>query len=126
MPAYNFQPRFAAKVESGEKCQTIRRRRKRPTRPGETLYLYTDQRTKNARKLRPDNPKCTAVLPLEIHFGGVVVDGYNLSCSEIADFARADGFANVADFYNFWRDVHGLTTDAPLKGFELIQWEPKT
>ena len=44
MPAYNFQDRFADVVELGRKPHTIRPRRKHPTGPGQTLYLYHRQR----------------------------------------------------------------------------------
>jgi hypothetical protein len=44
MPALDFQARFAPLVESGEKRQTIRKRRKRPIGVGQTLYLWTGQR----------------------------------------------------------------------------------
>ena len=48
MPALNFQKRFADLVESGEKCQTIRKCSKdgRDPKVGDTLYLYTGQRPK--------------------------------------------------------------------------------
>lgn len=129
MPIYNFQKRFADDVESGNKTQTIRRIRKRPTRAGERLYLYTGLRTKKPRKLREDDPKCTRVLPIEIHEERAKVKvkvGLEwLPESELDGFARADGFADARDFHLFWSKVHGLTPRAPLTGFELIQWEPK-
>jgi hypothetical protein len=129
MPLYNFQKRFAPKVESGEKLQTIRRRRKYPTRAGETPYLYSGLRTKAPRKLRDDNPKCTNVLPIEIHEERaklkVKVGPEWLSESELDAFALADGFADARDFHLFWSKVHGLRPSDPLIGFDLIQWEPK-
>ena len=125
MPLYNFQERFAPKVESGEKLHTIRKRRKRPTKTGETLYLYTGCRTPKAHKLRPDNPKCTDVLPIQIGWNWVVIDGERLDESEIGPFAVSDGFADEADFFAFWRDFHGLTKNSVLDDFDLIKWEPK-
>lgn len=126
MPIYNFQKRFAEKVRTGEKLQTIRKRRKRPTAESETLYLYTGLRSKNPEKLR--EAKCVRVLPIEIHaesylmFPRIKVGAEWISRSEMDAFARADGFANAAEFFEFWRDVHGLTVKNPLTGFELIQW----
>lgn len=67
MPAYNFQPRFAPFVGSGEKPCTIRLPRKRPTVPGDRLYLYTGQRTKACRLLRVET--CLAVVLLYIFLG---------------------------------------------------------
>ena len=53
MAALNFQKRFAEAVETGEKRQTIRRRRADGHDPkaGDPLYLYTGMRTKACRKL---------------------------------------------------------------------------
>lgn len=46
MVAYNFQARFAAAIEAGEKAITIRSiGRRRHARNGERLQLYTGQRT---------------------------------------------------------------------------------
>jgi len=64
MPAYNFKERFAADVESGKKRQTIRRKRKRPTKPGDVLYLYVGMRTKRCRKLR--EAPCESVVSILI------------------------------------------------------------
>lgn len=123
MPSYNFQRRFADKVRSGEKMQTIRKRRKRATVEGDTLYLYTGLRQKGAEKLR--EAKCVRVLPIEIYEGSVKVGAEKIyrDDDEMDAFARADGFADADDFFSFWRDVHGLTLWTPLTEFEFIQWE---
>lgn len=42
MPLLNFEYRFADKIESGEKRQTIRAPRKYPIKAGDKLYLYYD------------------------------------------------------------------------------------
>jgi hypothetical protein len=83
MPAYNFKRAFADAVRAGvgqafaarhpevrPKRQTIRKRRKRRTRAGETLYLYVGQRTKRCEKL--GEATCRAVVPIVIHEGGAV------------------------------------------------------
>lgn len=51
MPMFNFKKQFADSVESGEKRQTIRARRKNRPQVGQTAYLYTGARTKACRKL---------------------------------------------------------------------------
>ena len=62
MPAYNFQKQFAPLVESGQKRQTIRAiGKRRHARPGESLQLYTGQRTKACRKLISPDPECVSV-----------------------------------------------------------------
>lgn len=121
MPLYSFQKRFAPGVRRGTKRQTIRRRRKRPTMPGETLYLYSSLRTKYSEKL--GEARCTNVLPVEIWDGAVKVGPEMLPDDCLDEFARADGFADAEDFFAFWRKTHGLSRAKPLTGFELIQWE---
>lgn len=53
MPALNFKKRFEPMIESGDKRQTIRAKRKdcRDPKEGQTLYLYTGMRSKGCRKL---------------------------------------------------------------------------
>jgi hypothetical protein len=51
MGLYNFQARFAPAILSGSKRQTIRARRVREDKPGDTLYLYTGLRQPGAKKL---------------------------------------------------------------------------
>jgi len=121
MPAYNFKERFAADVETGSKRQTIRHTRKRPTKPGDTLYLYVGMRTKRCRKLR--EAICESVVPI------LIMGLYNitlypednerrraLSGPEIDQLAQDDGFASAAEFVGFfWKEL-------PFKG-EIIRWE---
>ena len=121
MPAYNFKERFAADVEAGRKRQTIRRKRKRPTKPGDVLYLYVGMRTKRCRKL--GEATCKSVEPI------LIMGLYNitlypednerrraLSGPEIDQLALDDGFASAAELERFfWKEL-------PFKG-EIIRWE---
>ena len=123
MVAYNFQKRFAPAVESGDKRQTIRALgKRRHAKPGEMLQLYTGQRTKHCRLLRED--ECREVLPVlmtprklesSILVAYVFVSDVRLSMSSICALSRADGFACVADFFDFFRDR------MPFEGV-LIKW----
>lgn len=116
MPAYNFQERFAPDVESGRKQQTIRPRRKRPTRAGDTLYLYAGMRTKRCRKLR--EAICKSVSNITIWPGWVItLNGRDLSRIEANELARADGFSGIGGLYDFFRGHYKL----PFEG-ELITW----
>ena len=117
MPAYNFQARFAPAIKAGTKRQTIRRRRRRPTRPGDTLYLYVGQRTKRCQKLR--EAICVSVEPIDIHPGYIAVDGKVLSFLETWDLAQAEGFQSTARFYDFFQDHYGLRLIGVM---ELIKW----
>ena len=117
MPAYNFHSRFAPAIESGDKRQTIRPRRKRPTRPGDTLYLYTGMRTKACRKLGEFT--CTKVTPVDILQGAVRLGGKCLGTALALEFARADGFEGLEDFYRFFGEHYGLPVIGKL---EVIEW----
>ena len=120
MTAFNFQPRFAGLVESGQKTQTIRKTLR--GKVGENVYLYTGQRTKQCRKLGegvirvapksfnlirdPASGAITvliATLPLGIYWHD--------------DFARRDGFKDMAGMVDWFEKQHGL----PFNGW-LIRW----
>ncbi len=120
MPLYGFKKQFAQAVATGQKRRTIRPGRKRPTCPGETLFLYTGLRSTDARKL--GEARCTRVARVEIHDNAVKIGGAWLSAKELETFARDDGFKSTGDFLEFFRKVHKLKHGAPLIGFELIEW----
>ncbi len=117
MPAYNFKKRFAEMVRVGDKTQTIRPKRKRPTKEGDDLYLYTGMRTKQCRKLL--EARCVLVQDIEIGVGGICLDGQvMLSESPNADsFAEDDGFLDSDDMIDWFCSVYEL----PFKG-EVIYW----
>ena len=128
MVAYNFQPRFAAKIQSGQKRQTIRQLgKRRHARCGEPVQLYTGMRTSACRKLIHPDPLCTAVAPIAISEAGLTriaafsplndVEGHPLD----DDFARADGFETAAEMLTWSNEAYGL----PFTGF-LIIWAPIT
>jgi hypothetical protein len=123
MPALNYHPCFAARVQSGEKLQTIRATRKVPIKPGEILYHYTGMRTKACRCLGIS--KCSSVLGIDIISvcsravclqvgpGG----GQRRLCNaEIEALALADGFATVENFWAWFTTGTGCFTG------HLIQW----
>jgi hypothetical protein len=115
MPAYNFKERFANVVLDGTKSQTIRPPRKRPTRVGETLYLYTGMRTKNCRLLR--EAVCSSIVSIRIATELIVMGDIFLSDDAANDLAIADGFENASQLIDFFETQYGL----PFEG-ELIRW----
>lgn len=121
MVAYNFKAQFADLVERGEKRQTIRPRRKRPTRPGDALQHYTGMRTRKARKLR--DAVCTAVEPFDLDDepGRIVirVNGEPLPPLQAQALAKADGFETVSAFVAFFIDHYGLPFSREM---EIIKW----
>jgi len=116
MPALSYKARFAPLVESGQKRQTIRARRKREFKIGDRLYHYTGMRTKACRKLL-ENECCQA---LDIMIDGVVVvidHGIPLDADQRHMLARADGFKSYAEMEKWFGETHGF----PFSG-QLIAW----
>lgn len=120
MPAYNFQKQFADAVRSGKKGQTVRPKRKRQTKSGDRLVLYTGMRTKSCEKLLETT--CKEVLPLEIHVNRLILDGKNLSFNDAVSFAQADGFTSLGMFIKFFIEKYKLRDGKPLSNMEVIRW----
>jgi len=121
MPLFNFQKQFAKVVESGEKRQTIRAKRKNRPKVGQTAYLYTGVRTKACRKL--------GEYPIEnvqsIMIGG---KGICFSFDELGEYCESDpamldsiacedGFENWNAMCDWFDKTYGL----PFEG-DLIKW----
>jgi hypothetical protein len=118
MVAYNFKKRFVPLLETGAKQQTIRSPRKRHTKPGEAMQLYTGMRTKACRKLVTPDPICISVEPLLMHDAlGIKLSDRWLPREALIQLAIADGFADWDECLRFFSDVHGL----PFQGV-LIKW----
>jgi hypothetical protein len=120
MPTLNFQSRFAADVEVGKKCQTIRAPRKRPIRLGDTLFLYTGLRRPGARLLR--RAICTEVYEITIEAcwieTWICVDGVVLDSITTRLLAERDGFLSIAELVAWFAEHHGL----PFYG-QVIRWK---
>ena len=116
MPVIGFRQRFVPAVRSGAKRQTVRAMRKRPFRPGDTLYLYEKFRTKGARLIRREI--CRGV---DTVFVGdpwlLVVGGQKLDHRGRQAFAEADGFDSFEEFRAFLEEAHEL----PFEG-QVIRW----
>jgi hypothetical protein len=138
MPAYNFKAKFAEAVENGFrqasgqpvpegaeiKRQTVRMKRKRPTRPGDTIYGYAGMRTKGCRKL--GEAPAIDVEPVDIHpgyvlphVGSIRVGGRILDPDERLQFVQADGFADEREFFRFFEQTYGLPLVSKM---EVIRW----
>ena len=129
MPALNYKAEFAEAVENGTKRSTIRPQRKNPIKPGDILYQYTGQRTKNSRKL--GEHICTSVEPIEIEIdvdrglNTIRVNGRTLTYREQHALAQEDGFEGVISFYKFFVRQYGLSPNNPLSDMVLIKWAPE-
>lgn len=116
MPAFNFQKRFAAAVESGEKRQTIRATRKRRPMPGETAHCFTGMRTRECRRLGSWTIIGVAHVALDV--SGIRLNGGPLPADKLDEFARMDGFKDWPEMRAWFVDTHEL----PFLGL-LVQWE---
>ena len=122
MPALPFNKQFVGKVESGEKRQTIRKRRKRPIKAGDRLSFFTGWRTKKCRKFGHGVCKQTFAVR-RVKRGqweceappGWANDSY--SETGILYLALADGFDSV-DAFEDWFDAHC----GPNELLDVIRW----
>lgn len=124
MPAYYFKERFAILIENGTKTYTIRKKRKRPTAPGDLLYLYIRMMSKKCHLLK--KTECTKVQPIKISekrvctFNPAILKETILSDMAITALAKSEGFESVDDFFDFFRKKYSL----PCYDFEIIHWRP--
>ncbi len=121
MPVYDFKAQFVAAVESGAKTCTIRPERDRPTKIGDTLYLYAGLRTKACRLI--GTAICTDVCALSVSKRHIWSEDARrvLTPTELDDLARDDGFQSVQEFFQFFIDTYELGEYA--KPMELIIWK---
>jgi hypothetical protein len=121
MIAINFKAKFADLVATGKKTQTIRRTNR--FKVGDTLQLYTGQRTKACRKL--GEAVVTDVIGVGIYNDGVVFpicDGFFFASNKgTSNFAKKDGFKDFEEMKAFFVAQYG---DLPFEGY-LIQWKLK-
>ncbi len=86
--------------------------------PGQTLHLYTGQRTAACRKL--GEVLCLFATPFTISENGVPrLGGYPLNMDEIERLARLDtaGQLSGPEFIAFFREHYGLPFDGGLYGW---------
>lgn len=137
MVAYSFAPQFAESVSTLQKRQTVRAPRRRHSRPGEAVQLFTGMRTKHCRKLVGVDPVCSDVRQITIDLDSgtshlitsIAIDGVPLGDAEIEAFAVADGFGStLADGFArrrmgaFWLRHHPDV--ATFEGV-VICWSPR-
>ena len=119
MPGVSFKPRFQVPIVVGDKRHTIRNR-KRPFRPGDGLFLWIQQRTPNRRWLGYTTVRATQEVWIDVGVGRrllIDVDGQRLDNSEADRLARADGFHDIGEMYDFWQE----NNEMPFKG-QIVHW----
>jgi hypothetical protein len=115
MPALNFKSQFADLVRSFKKRQTIRANRINEIRPGDMLYFYTGQRTKQCQQL--GFAHCKKVSNIRIGRMYVIIDENYIDDYTANKLAQKDGFKNLFEMVEWFENIHGL----PFKG-KLIEW----
>lgn len=118
MPSLNFMKQFASKIPL-EKIHTIRRQRKRPFKIGDTLYMFTGQRTKYCKRL--GEFPCLYVADFSFETfpnkkGRIKIDNKIISGWYLYGLAINDGFDNFQDFKDFF-----IKSGLPFKG-QIIGW----
>lgn len=117
MVAFNFAAEFAGPVERREKRQTIRQTRR--AKVGDSIQLYTGQRTPECRKLTADDPVCTRVTYIAIRASGITLGNVEGLPRNRDEFARLDGFEDYAAMLAWFQQRYGA---GEFVGY-LHQWE---
>ena len=121
MPAYNFQPQFVPMILDRSKPHTIRRRRKKPTKVGDMLWLYVGQRTK--KSLLIASAPCIDIEPILIYPTDmkIATPKGEMSVDAINRLSRRDGFEDTYAFFEFFKRYK----QEILVDFEIIWWSVK-
>jgi hypothetical protein len=126
MPSLDFKRQFADAVKSGKKRQTIRASGRRDWQAGDTLHFFTGLRSGDRKRL--GKATLLSVQAIRIDCAGRHIDlektlphGVRymapLFDDEAREVARADGFASLDAFFEFFQEQHGRH----LGGY-LLKW----
>lgn len=112
MVAFNFQPQFVPPIITGLKTQTIRKSARCDT--GDTLQLYTGQRTKNCRLI--GTATCAICEPITIAEDYLATGYFRLPLGDADHIARIDGFSSLSAMRAWFRERYGL----PFDGYRVM------
>lgn len=115
-----FKPRFAALVVAGTKRQTVRPKRKRPTRPWDVLDLRQwEGLPYRSRQRKLLEAVCSMTCTINIEATGHIIQaGSFLSPGQALAFAQADGFLHTEEMIEWFKEQHGL----PFRDGEAVFW----
>jgi hypothetical protein len=116
MVAINFKKTFAADVEAGHKLQTIRRTCR--AKKGDTLQLFTGQRTRHIRLLR--TATCVAVDNVTLTPTGPFFGNRGWWPKDKHDFAAHDGFSSYGDMYQWFIREYMLEDGDSFSGYVYL------
>jgi len=131
MPSLNFQKQFmpgilamldkdyARRMRIKPKTTTIRVKRKKPFKKGDSLYLLSGQRTKYCQRLGKVNCRKTEELVIEEESSGIykiIINGIILSNEAAQDVAMEDGFTALKEMIKWFRKTYGF----PFEGQRIF------
>lgn len=117
MVAFNFKKDFAPKILIGEKTSTIRSKQR--CKVGDTMHLFTGQRTKACKRLMTTT--CVGV-------GRITINKYTWALHEFEGelytrehevLSAQEGFENLQAMLDFFDKQYGL----PYTGYIHV-WQP--
>lgn len=120
-----FKPQFEPLILDGSKKHTIREAKKRLFKEGDTLHMDVNVRTSQQRRICVK--QCVSVQTISIKLepgqktvlnSTVIIDGREMNTHMIWNLAQNDGFNDIVDFFNFFRDKNGAID---FTG-QLIHW----
>ena len=112
MVAFNFQKQFAPDIRAGRKTQTIRQNPR--CKAGDTLQLYTGQRTKNCELI--GTATCAICEIITIYDDYAAAGYWRLPSGDAEHIAKIDGFESFAAMRDWFRDRYGL----PFQGYRIM------
>ena len=108
--------RLVAAIEAGKVKQQIRRKRCRSIETGDRLYIYTDNRVRERRRLR--ETRCDDVLSVFIDTNqSVIIDDNVLGVNDKHKFALDNGFNGFVELFEYIKKTGGL----PMTG-QIVKW----
>lgn len=114
---------FCPNVKSGVKRHSLRAKRQRAWRVGDNLALYYAMRTKSCTLLgRTTVVKVDYVKLTYDPMFRIWINGEQLEPDEAREFARRDGFQDLADMADFWMKNHRIHIYGSWQG-DLIHWK---
>lgn len=125
---YNFKTKwpsgkptlFKEQILEGNKLHTIRAERKRPTKAGDTLQLFTGLRTAKAKKFLTIPCLKVRHISIDLVDNSIMLDNTMLTFEQIEQLVRNDGFETIGSFYTFFKAEY--FPDQLLNDLRLIQW----
>jgi len=102
---------YARRTRIKPKTTTIRAMRKKLFQKGDSLYLFSGQRTKNCQRLGKVTCRKTEEFVITEEFPGIfniIINGAKLSDEAALNVALEDGFTALVEMIKWFRKMHGF------------------